>query len=121
MRFSSVEVAPGDVHVEELQEGQSWPQEVVVETLLLGEGVEPDLAEEQTGVLRRRRRGRRDPGVANGEHEAQRVGVRLELAGLDELDDHGLLVLGVGRHPFGGVGNLEVLQSCERSVHPRLA
>jgi len=53
MRFAMGEVTSGDVDVEELQQVQAGPQEVVVQVLLGGEGVEPDLAEEQSSVLRR--------------------------------------------------------------------
>ena len=66
-------------------------------SLLLGEGVEPDLAQEQLRVLRRRRRRDSDAGVLDGDDEAQRVGIGGEVAGLDESHHHLLLALGVLR------------------------
>ena len=61
--------------------------------------VEPNLAEEQVGVLRRRSCRDPDAGVLGVEHESQCVRVGGEVAGFDHPDHHDLLVVGVLRRP----------------------
>ena len=104
------EVPAGDVGVEQVLQGHPGADEVVVQPLLGGEGVQPDPLQEQLGVLGRRRRRDPDPGGLDGQDEPQRVGEGHEPALLDEPDD--LLLLG-RRVPLGPglhVGHPEVLQ-----------
>jgi hypothetical protein len=60
--------------------------------------------------------------VLDGDDEPQRVGVRGEVAGLDEPHHHLLLALGVLREARAiVVGDVEVLQRRARAAHARLA
>jgi hypothetical protein len=67
------QVPPGDICVEQLVQRHPLVDDVVVETLLGGEGVQPDPFEEELGVLRRGRRATRIP-VLDGQDAPQSVG-----------------------------------------------
>src|SRR5664280_988505 len=95
MRLPVSEVPTGDVGVEVLQQGETGPQRGRGDAVLRGERVEPDLAQEQLRVLRRRRGRHPDAVVLDGNDVSQRIGVGGEVTGLDQQNDHCLLRRGV--------------------------
>jgi hypothetical protein len=115
------EVTAGDVGVEQLLQRHPLADELVVEALLGGEGVQADPFQEQPGVLRRGRGRDRYPGVLDGEDEPQGVGEGPEPALLDERDDMLLLGRRVLLDPALLVGHPEVAESRPGPGHPRLA
>ena len=115
------EVAAGDVGVEQLLQRHPGADEVVVQPLLGGEGVQPDPLQEQLGVLGRRRRRDPDPQLLDGQDEPQGVGEGHEPALLDQLDHALLLGLGVPLGPGVDVGHAEVLKGGAGAGHPGLA
>src|SRR5208282_1818652 len=88
--------------------------------LFLREGVEPDLAQEQGRVLRRRRVRDQQAGILDRDDEPQRVGICGEVTRLDETHHHLLLALGVLDGALPGVGHLEIIQRGAGAAHPRL-
>ena len=115
------EVAAGDVGVEQLLQGHPGADEVVVQPLLGGEGVQPDPLKEQLGVLGRGRPRDPDPQLLDGQDEPQGVGEGHEPALLDQLDHALLLGLGVPLGPGADVGHAEVLKRGAGAGHPGLA
>jgi hypothetical protein len=85
------------------------------------ERVEAYLSQKQPGVLGRGGGGHLDAGVLDRDDEPQRVRIGRELAGLDQLDHHRLLALGVSLDPLIGIGHLEVVQRRASTAHARLA
>jgi len=115
------EIASGDVYVEVVQQRQAGPQRRRRDPLLLREGVEPDLAQEQPRVLRRGRVRDAHPGVLGRDDETQGVGIGGEVAGLDEVHDHLLLALRVLGDALVGVGHVEVVEGGAGAGQTRLA
>ena len=76
VRLALREVAPGDVRVEVVEQRSARARGSRGNPVLLGEGVEPDLAQEQLGVLGRGGRRHPDARVLDGDDEPQRVGDR---------------------------------------------
>ena len=113
------EVLSGQVHVEQVLQRHPLVDDVVVQELLGGEGVDPDLLEERPGVLRRRRR--RDPqaGGLERQHEPQGVGEGHEPAPLDEGDEPRLLGLRIALRPTVHIRYPEVLQRGPGPGQPR--
>jgi len=104
------QVAPGDVRVQQVEQG---------EVRLGGIGIEPHLPQEQVGVLGRGRRGDRDAGRPGGEDEADRVAESCVLSGFDQRDQVFLLDCGVESGPAPGVGHAEALQRRAGTCQPR--
>jgi hypothetical protein len=121
VRLAPGEIPARDVGVEQVLQGHAGADELVVEPLLGGKGVEADPLQEQLGVLGRGRRRDQDPGRLDGQDEPQRVGEGHEPAFLDEPDDllllHGGVPLGPGLH----IGDAEVLEGRAGAGQTRLA
>src|SRR5674536_293107 len=119
MRLPVSEVPTGYVGVEVLQQGETGPQRGRGDAVLRGERVEPDLAQEQLRVLRRRRGRHPDAVVLDGNDVSQRIGVGGEVTGLDQPDDHCLLMRGVLDNAYVAIGHVKVVQSGPGAVHAR--
>src|SRR5215218_433561 len=110
MWLALLEVSTADVRVQDVQEGVAGPDEVVAQAHVLGELVETDALQERVRVLGGGGRPYPQARVLDRQHEAQCVGVGVELAGLDQLDYHHLLAIAVLLGALLGVGHPEVLQ-----------
>jgi hypothetical protein len=115
------EIASGDVYVEVVQQRQAGPQRRRRDPLLLREGVEPDLAQEQPRVLRRGRVRDAHPGILGRDDETQGVGIGGEVAGLDKVHDHFLFTLRVLGDALVSAGHVEVVKGGAGPGHARLA
>ena len=122
MGLSVREVPARDVGVEVVEQRQTRSQRRRGDPVLLGERVEPDLAQEQLGVLGRGGGGGADPCVLDVDDEAQGVRVGGEVPGLDQAHNHFLLAIGVlGEAVVVVIGHVEVLERGAGAVHSRLA
>jgi hypothetical protein len=104
------QVAPGDVRVQQVKQGE----------VRLGDiGIEPRLPQEQVGVLGGGRGGDRYAGRLGREDETDRVGEGCELPGFDQRNQVFLLDRGEEFGPASGVGYAEVLERRAGAGQPR--